>query len=539
MAGGLLQIVAYGFQDIYLTNDPQITFFKTIYRRYTNFSIESHEKTFNDNPDFGKMGKVKLYRLGDLATKMYLRIIINEVNLHKEEKFAWIRRLGHAMIRRIEIEIGGIVIDRHYGTWLDVWYELARTGKHDRGYDKMIGDVDVLTEYNKKDKPEYVLYIPLQFWFNRHYGTALPLIAIQYHDIYIRVEFEEKEKLIIKNKQFNNYDNIKILEVGLVTDYIYLDIDERRRFAYFAHEYLIEQVQTDYDVSIGEDIRRLRLTFNFPTKEIIWAPRNGNYISGKRFLCYTNKDDWSDEIIKCSRRIMEHSMTLSKHKPNNSGSWEEFKPGVKNVLSSNGNYQVTNKNKEYSLWINLTSLVIKDCNITGKIEAIIKIDKNSKIIIKNITSEISEEDISIPVEEMRDTRLTDESDVYVRQFSNYGLLITGQRNPLNSAKLEYNDYNRFDKRNGKFFGVLQPYLYHSNTPKDGINLYSFALEPEQYQPTGTSNLSKIENVILTLYFDDHRPYFDTSNLDNRLFIFAFSYNIFRVISGLTGLSYTS
>ena len=555
MGGGLLQIVAYGFQDIYLTNNPQITFFKTVYRRHTNFSIEAHEKTFNDNPNFGQFGKVKLYRLGDLATKMFLRIKIDSVETEKGVKFAWIRRLGHAMIRRVEIEIGGIIIDRHYGTWLDIWYELARSGKHDLGYAKMIGDVNELTSYNDNCKPEYVLYIPLQFWFNRHYGLALPLIAIQYHEIFIRVEFEKKEKLIVRSKQFNNLDCIKILEVGLVTDYIYLDIEERKRFATIGHEYLIEQVQTDDDISVIEQVKRLTLTFNHSTKEIIWVLRNGNYIVGKNFLCYTNKDDWCQEISECSRKILKQSMVLIKGPPPDCGKWEEFPPGANNIFSSNCNYEVTNKSKHHSLWINLNSLCINNYSITEKISATIVVKQNNKIVIKKLATTLNEKDISIPVEDMNDTRFGVCDDVYVYQFSNYGLYITGRGNPLTFAMLEYNDYNRVDKKNGKFFGVLQPYLHHSNTPKDGINLYSFALEPEKHQPTGVSNLSKIENIILTLWFNKNKcenqyehentnpnlnqcnNFFDPNNINNRLFIFAFSYNIFRVISGLTGLSY--
>ena len=228
MAGGLIQLIVYGAQDIYLTNNPQITFFKIVYRRHTNFSIQTFEKTFNDNPDFGKRGIVKLFRLGDLATKMYLRVKVNKIIATSRVRFAWIRRLGHAMIRQIDIRIGGNLIDRHYGTWLDIWYELARQGKHDIGYANLIGDVNSMTNYDDKDKPEYTMYIPLQFWFNRHYGLALPLISIQYHEIYISVDFEEKEKLLVRCADFHNFDQVKILEVGLVTDYVYLDSGKKK-----------------------------------------------------------------------------------------------------------------------------------------------------------------------------------------------------------------------------------------------------------------------------------------------------------------------
>jgi hypothetical protein len=561
MAGGLLQLIAYGAQDIYLTNDPQITFFKVVYRRHTNFSLQTFEKTFNDAPDFGKKSKVKLYRLGDLATKMYLRVILNKITGTKGIKFAWIRRIGHAMIRQIDIEIGGNIIDRHYGTWLDIWYELARQGKHDNGYDKLIGDTDELTKYNDSDKPEYILYIPLQFWFNRHWGLALPLISIQYHDIYINVEFEKKDKLIVRCDTFNNFSDVKIIEVGLVTDYVYLDMDERKRFSVIAHEYLIEQVQYYGDESLEESPKRLLLDFKHPTKELIWAMRNGNYITGKKFLCYSNKEDWTAEILECSKLILYQSMILLKGPtygfdsagnriiiepgtpPPDFGKWEEFEPGVFKLLSSNGNFEVTNQSQINSLWININSLTIGDYSITDKINAIIFVTDTNLITIEDIKSGILDRDISFPVDLITDTRLSKSEDVCVYQFSNYGLFITGKWNPLSYALLEYNGNNRVEKRDGRFFGDLQPYMHHSNTPINGINLYSFAVEPEKLQPTGTSNLSKIENIVLTLWFDDTSnpnkilPPLEILSLDSRLFIYGFSYNIFRIISGLTGLSY--
>lgn len=576
MAGGLLQIVAYGAEDMYLTNDPQITFFKVVYRRHTNFSIQTFEKTFNDSPNFGKKSKIKLYRLGDLATKMYLRVVINKINA-TGAKFAWIRRLGHAMINRIDVEIGGNLIDRHYGTWLDIWYELARQGKHDRGYDIDIGDVDALTQFNELSKPEYTLYIPLRFWFNRHYGLALPLISIQYHDIYLIVDFEKKEKLLVRCEDFNNFGDVSILEVGLVTDYIYLDMKERERFAAIGHEYLIEQTQYYGDETLDESPKRMRLDFNHPTKELIWAMKNGNYMTGKKFLCYSNKEDWSKQILECSLEILLRSMILlrgprfgvdssgnkiiisSGLPPPNCGLWEEFEVGSVNLVSSNGNFIVTNNSKvteDYpgnSLWINLNSLTIGNYSITDKISAVINVSEDNLITITELISGILERDISFPVEMMTDTRLdnnnqcpsntTVNSDICVYQFNNYGLFITGKGNPLEYAMLEYNGQNRVEKRNGRFYGDLQPYMHHSNTPANGINLYSFAVEPEKLQPTGTSNFSKIENIILTTWFGDTSnpdgtlPVLNVLNLDSRLFIYAFSYNILRIISGLVGLSY--
>lgn len=544
MAGGLLQIVAYGFQDIYLTNDPQITFFKIVYRRHTNFSIEAFEKTFNDNPAFGKTNQVKLYRLGDLATKMYLKVVINSVETLPGVPFAWVQRLGHAMIRRVEIEIGGVLIDRQYGTWLDVWYELARYGKHDRGYDKMIGNVSDLTAYNDQTKQSYTLYIPLQFWFNRNYGLALPLIAIQYHDIYIRVEFEPETRLIVRCPQFNNFEQVKILEVGLVTDYIYLDMEERRRFADKSHEYLIEQVQTENDLPALDVLPyRLLLSFLNPTKEIIWAMKNGNYTTGKEFICYSNENDWTETLIKCSTQILTESMILLTPgtPPQTEGDWEEFPPGANDSFSENGNLKIINMS-QLTLWINVGSLSIGNYSITSQIVANITVSEFNAYLI-DILFPISDRDASIPYKEMIDTRINPSAPICIYQFNNYGLYVTGKGNPLISAMLEYNGQNRVEKRDGKFFGVLQPYMHHSNTPKDGINLYSFAIEPEKHQPTGTSNLSKVENSILTMWFGDTGninntlPPINVLSIDSRLYVYAYSYNILRVISGLVGLSY--
>lgn len=550
MAGGLLQQVIYGPQDVFLTNDPQITFFKIVYRRHTNFSIESLEKTFNDNPDFGKKSITKLFKLGDLASKMYLKVTISKLEGDINTKYAWIRRLGHALIKSVEITIGGARIDKQYGTWLDIWCELARQGDHDKGYNKMIGDIPELTTYNNQPKPVYTLWIPLQFWFNRYYGLALPLISIQYQEIYINVQYEQKEKLIIRNTDLN-LQNVKILEVGLVTDYIYLDLEERKKFADTGHEYLIEIVQLYESDSILQPVNSISLDFNLPTKEIIWAMRNGNYISGKRFLGYCADDDWSNCILEITKNVLiQSSLVLPKNGTNNlnsslEGYWEEFDP-VTNSISEKCNLIVQNNNKINSLWINTQSLIMNNYNLIDAIEATIILNEKGEIMVTDIQNGLSERDISIPIDELIDTRVNKEG-VIIYQFSNYGLLITGKINPIEFARLNYNDLERVEKREGNFFGVLQPYLNHRNTPKDGINLYSFSIDPEKLQPSGTSNFSKIENIVLTLWLSDKnkKNFFhfqgtgiNLFNFYNQLYIFGFSYNILRIMYGLTAIVYS-
>ena len=560
MAGGLLQIIAYGAQDIYLTNNPQITFFKTVYRQHTNFSMETFDHTIQDNPNFGKRNSIIIPRNGDLMTNMHLRVIIQRVNLNEGEKFAWVRRLGHAIIEMIEVVMGGVVIDRQYGTWLDIWYELVGRKEVEGvgGLEKLLGDTPELTKYDDQSKPEYIMLIPLKFWFNRHPGLALPLVGIQYHQIQLNIRFTERAKLVVTNPSFDRLADLNILEASVLVNYIYLDTVERRRFANYKHEYLIEQVQFDGEDDIISDTIRLQLTFNHPTKEIIWCMRNGNYTSGKKFICYSHLNDWSEEILKCAKIIIRDSIILLDAPitdidaygdeiiivpgvdPPEDGVWEEFEPGSQGVVA-NGNINVINSSETKSLWVNNSSLLIDGYSLTNKIFASIEVLSDDTIQINNVTTTLNARDMSFPSDRIIDTRLRSEY-ICVNQFNNYGLWIDGNVNPFMYSLLELNDQERFEKRDGDFFNYLQTEMHHSNTPTDGINVYSFAVNPEEHQPSGTANLSKIEKILFTVWLGDSKfypglPKIDIINNDSQMYVYAFNYNILRVMNGLTGIAY--
>lgn len=537
MGGGLMQLVAYGAQDIYITGNPQITFFKVVYRRHTNFAIETVEHPFVGTVGFGNKISAKISRNGDLVTKMYLRVIINSVNpTGTNSSFAWVRRLGHALIKQIDIEMGGTKIDRQYGTWLDVWYELARQGDHETGYARLIGDVPELTNYDTSIKPEYVLYIPLQFWFNKFIGLAIPLIALQYHDTNIHVNFEAANKLIVGDCRFD-ITNVSMKDASILVNYVYLDTEERRRFAMVGHEYLIEQVQWNGPESVLSDQTKYVLDFNHPTKELIWAVRNGNYSSNQSFVYYTNNDKWVPADAACI--IINNSISIGINpQQTTGGTWVEVGPGL---IATIGTFNITNKLTNKSVFVNPTSLSIGDYGITNKINADIIINADSTISCNNIDTTLSVRDLSFPVSVMTDTRYN-VCDPKVNMFSNYGLLIDGSGNPVQYALLQFNGHNRFDRREGIYFNYIQPEQHHRNTPKDGINCYSFALYPEEHQPSGTSNLSRIESSQLTLWFadstgSDELPSLNYFNENNQLFIYALNYNILRVFSGLSGLAY--
>jgi len=269
MGGGLMQLVAYGAQDIYLTGNPQITFFKVVYRRHTNFSMEAIEQTFNGSVGDSSRTSATISRNGDLVNRMYIQHTLHSTNVLNESA---------QDITSIELEIGGQRIDKHYGKWMEAWAELTenKTGREmGTNFQVMSGmgqgavqnnactAVDNATDatavfFSMPTMDSRVVYTPLQFWFCRNPGLALPLIALQYHEV----------KVIIEWSTITAAGN----DHKLWCDYIYLDTDERRRFAQVSHEYLIEQVQ--YDTASASQTSHT-LNFNHPVKELVltgaWA----------------------------------------------------------------------------------------------------------------------------------------------------------------------------------------------------------------------------------------------------------------------------
>ena len=275
MGGGLMQLVAYGAQDIYLSGNPQITFFKVVYRRHTNFSMESIEQTFNGSAGFGKKVTCTISRNGDLISRIYLQATLpaQETVTHEDTNKSIlisdddIGYEGHKLIKSVEIEIGGQRIDKHYGDWLHIWNELTQTAGHEKGYESMtsLNHSDTSGDGSGSTFDETTLYIPLQFWFCRNPGLALPLIALQYHEVKINLEFASIETVYGATRKLATGAD---MQASLYVDYIYLDTDERRRFAQVSHEYLIEQLQFTGDESSSS---KIKLNFNHPVKELVWV----------------------------------------------------------------------------------------------------------------------------------------------------------------------------------------------------------------------------------------------------------------------------
>lgn len=623
MAGGLISLVAVGAQDVYLTGSPQITWFKTIYRRYTNFAMEAINQPI-DSCRPGGTYNVLVQRNGDLATKTCLRVslpaVTSEVLTDNWGKVAWVRRLGHALVRHVKIQIGGMDIDKHYGVWLDLWWELTHTSAQERGYREMIGDVDALTtlsglpdptcaEVPKVLLPEYTLYIPFQFWFCRNYGLALPLIALQYHEVRFELHLEEAHRLFCwTGASAPSLGSLSFRDAGILIDYVYLESGERRKYAQLGHEYLIEQVQFTGAENVGATTstttnHNVKLTFNHPTKELVWALKlgafsgegnNSSFSGGRsRFLSYVGNDDqWSTVAVDNAVMNMAEGCVfvnptdaptgepapdvgvmrgLPVHRVTEDADNEGHRVVVRQVNRTCPSECECDNQPEpepaIDIWVydtffcndvepkfNLlsTSSGVDLFSTVTLAEVLVyhTCGEDIRIECVRVRHSLDLTDVSVPLSEYTtDNRPKDmrrycaHKDVNVTQPNNYGLRLDGVGNPVSHAKLQLNGHDRFSHQRGAYFNFYQTQNHHTRTPADGVNVYSFALHPEKHQPSGTTNLSRIDNAILQLTLKDslrenRLQKLDISN-DTRLYIFAFSYNVLRVLSGMGGLAYSN
>jgi hypothetical protein len=400
MGGGLMQLVAYGAQDIYLTGNPQITFFKVVYRRHTNFAMESIEQAFTGSVGFGRKCSCTIDRNGDLLHKMYLEVDVTTGGVQSSSLIEEGRgNLGHSLIREVEINIGGQCVDKHYGEWLELWSQLTNS-------EQTLHKLRTLTRGtlrsgNATNNGSRKMYIPLQFWFNRNPGLALPLIALQYHEVKLTVFLNDEVAATGATGEVSD------VNMCLFCDYIFLDTDERRRFAQVSHEYLIEQLQYNNCISVkaSETASNVELRFNHPCKELVWVAQQtasaGNGANAFRYGQGGNST--TDNVV--------------------------------------------------------------------------------------------------------------------------------------SAKLQLNGHDRFREREGSYFRCVQPYQHHTGGHKQDGNgngmmyVYSFGLEPEEHQPSGTCNFSRIDNAVLQLQLH--------TTDDKFVKVYATNYNVLRVMSGMGGLAYSN
>lgn len=528
--------------------------------------MEIVDHPLNGSPDFGRRVNVEILRNGDLAMQLYLKVNLKSiVDTGFTGKFAWVRRLGHALIKNIECEIGGSQIDKHYGTWMDIWYELTHTYDQERGIKKMIGDVEELTKLESKRadgtiKDAAQLMIPLKFWFCRNPGLALPLIALQYHQVRLNFEFADAAKLGVFTSGFNTR-LLGMQDASLLVNYVYLDTEERRRFAQVGHEYLIEQLQFTGEEAVptsssGTTNMKSKLQFNHPSKELIWAIKGGNFTTGKSFLAYTHLDDWTAALDDAALNIATGMFRIGTGSAA-SGEIDVSAGGSfpTRAAASTGHHV----NVDVSGVLDSTHLIfmMQDVLETGTYNLGDKIDFVALTIdtagqtlnsVKVLAHTVTIRDISIPVTTWTtDARYSTALDLVVYQHHNFGVLLDGSGNPVEKVIIQLNGHDRFDQREGAYFNYVQPNEAHTRTPCDGINVYSFAIHPEQHQPSGTANLSRIDSTQLSLTLKDptlvsapsNAPSLNFFTTDTNLFTYDFNYNVLRIMSGMGGLAYSN
>jgi len=521
MTGGLIQLAAYGAQDHYLTGNPQISFFKMVYRRYTNFSMESKRVSFEGNTNLLLDKNIsyvcKIKRNGDLLTNIYfcfeLPAIYSGSNNNKDLEFQWVKNIGTNIIDNVGIFIGGNAIDRHYGEWMNIWNELNLTTDQKISNNEMIGNTPEL--YDPKNSqgnldingnpkyptvsnnttiddipsiPNRKIYVPLIFWFNRNPGLALPLVALQYHDIEIRMDlrplpdlytiidtnsssinFGKRIKPIIDNpyngienfiknnnmiKYVQNKPELIIFDINpyLEINYIFLDDEERTRFSNMEHQYLIECTRRITSYGHSGSIVNINMDLQHPVKNLIWVGKRNDI---------EQRNDW-----------------------NNYSNWiyETIPPYRIDYYNSIYNYGKIGNNFFYP-----------DPNDN---------DKNIK----------------------------------------YKYL---QKNIVINSKLILNGLDRFAKKDNIYFQHVQPLQhFQTSTNKHGINVYTFSLEPNKFQPSGSCNMSRINKI--SLQFDINEIPKITNGIDiNRNYynydfnIYIQHYNVLRIMSGTGALEFSN
>ena len=586
MAGGLMQLVAYGAQDVYLTGNPVITYFKIVYRRHTNFASEGMEIPIDIAKPNGNTS-IQIQRNADLMSKVYLKVVLEDLLCTNSSTFngtyAWVRRLGHAMIDNVNVTIGGSQIDEHYGIWLDVWYELTHTDSQQTGYAKMIGDVPELTTLQAAatgvSANGYTLFTPLQFWFCRNYGLALPLIALQYHDVRINIEFAQMNDLIVYtagtlSDNAPKFNGFQFGTASLLIEYIYLDAEERRRFAQVGHEYLIEQLQlNEFNLQQNAVNQQYTLNANHPCKEMIFTHRCGafNGVNDNSFLAYAVSDGctcetsvWDEAVQDAAVRLARSMIVVSGDTVPSGASTGTITVTTSDVVFTNTSLisgttlrftvvDAPTSNTTISIITNALLLPGTSFNLTTLL-GVVSYDLSftttslTSVTVSVQGQTLSLNDLSIPIQNMTDNRTTGNAfgaaaDFYVVQINNYGLTLDGKGNLVTQAYLNLNGQQRFAPQQGAYFNYVEPYNRHTHTPSDGINVYSFALHPEQHQPTGSLNASRIDSMILIYQVGDSLSAYRNGTFNiytgTQVLVFFPNYNVLRVMSGMAGIAYSN
>jgi hypothetical protein len=454
-----MQLVAYGAQDVYLTGNPKVTFFQAVYKRHTNFAMELIQQTTNGSPASSGRVSVTIARNGDLVGNMHVALTPTSNTLTSTNGASvfdtnWV---AERAIAAVELTIGGQRIDKHYQTWWRLYAEVFLNESDKYAWGKMTTQASVTANGTSALSPSKV-YLPLLFFFNRNPGLYLPLIALQYHEV--RLDFD------LTAYYGSYFGTTNAFEVW--ANYVYLDTEERRRFAQKGHEYLIEQVQHtggDQLSTTGTEgnVQLVRLSFNHPVKELVW--------------CYTNPSAAANAQLNAM--------------------W--------NFCTNTGNVNVTSN--------------------------VVLLQASNNYVMPNVTGVpqlVSTFGTGLVSGSTTGAFWVEEGTQYLGGLTQPGIEV----GPLHLFKVILNGQDRFKEQYGNYFNQVQPFYHHTGTPYPGIYVYSFALQPEEHQPTGTCNFSRIDNAQVSVQLK-------SNNQATLQKLFAVNYNILRIQSGMGGLAFSN
>ena len=521
-----MQLVAYGAQDIYLTGNPQITFFKVVYRRHTNFSMETIQQTLSGSttaPGATGSGSATctISRNGDLVHKVYVTAP------------CMVETKGSSLLKKVELEIGGQKIDTHYQEWNDIWNELTTPSSKALALKYMQLEEGQGSSTDDRASVEE-LQIPLHFWFCRNPGLALPLIALQYHEVKIRFTWGNTTSALVPK---------------VWCDYIYLDTDERRRFAQVSHEYLIEQIQRE-EKTISSTTVTEKLNFNHPVKELLWT--YSSHITLKSGKLVLNGHDrfapQPEEYFTLRQPFDYHTSVPEQNHPHHDielykRAYNEFQghtaDGVydgDNDGTSNGKLKISIDGSGRGVIIftgagspgfssayggTFTVVIIPLTAGTGTNGGIV-----GHYYLATVTGSA---DISVTGGATVTLKITERHGFNLPHTSKKHLL---EVNGTKGGTYRILHTNNTGHSHG---GLVDHHEHHARTSQmtRKIGVYSFALKPEEHQPSGTCNFSRIDTAKLHLTRGTH------TSVDTALNIYAVNYNVLRIMSGMGGLAYSN
>jgi hypothetical protein len=572
MGGGLLQLVAYGAQDAYITGNPHITFWKVLYKRHTNFAMEAMRVNFTGSPAYGQRSVVVINRNADLMFRTYLEVTLPDTRAAATgaaQDVLWTaggrRRLGYLLIQQVEIEIGGQIMDRHYGEWMYLWESLTSQYDQSVRLDQMLGagvESTFSTPAGCNGRPT-VLYIPLSFWFCRNPGLALPLIALQYHEVRLNFIFRQATDLVQNITTGGGAFTGGITgaaaalprfkDAAVYVDYIYLDTDERRRFAQQSHEYLIDQLQYGLQQSVTSQTVRLDLTLNHPVKELVWVYQDARKLDCSQLSALgtsnTQPFAYDDIANRCrlqlngqdrfDERYGDYFWKVQPYQHHSGGAFEPHAFTQPVGQTSTGSTFMTFT----ATTAGTTALTVftrtggaDQASVAGLVFTIV----NATVTASGAVSAIPGTTFTMPAVGTATATLSAAatssaaSTFYAVYDPNVALT-----DPVTGGSLGFQQTN---PEAIPISGTTTGYTQSVNP----INVYSFALAPEEHQPSGSCNFSRIDTT--TLVFDsivgmDGRSLaagsFPSKNYPYLFRMYAVNYNIFRVMSGMGGLAYSN